>query len=93
MDCDKEEADRARTKAEERFKSNDIEGAKRLALKGQRLYSSLPGLHQMIAAFNVHIAAAAAKDKNGRTYWYAVLDVHPSDDVKTVKKQYKKLLY
>lgn len=81
MDCDKEEAERAEGKAEE---------AKKMVLKAQRLYSSLPGLPQMFAAFNVH-TAATAKDNYGRTNWHDVLDVDPSDDIKTIKKQYEKL--
>ncbi|EHA8591576.1 putative dnaJ-like subfamily B member 14-like [Cocos nucifera] len=92
MDCDKEEAEKAKAKAEEMFKSNDIEGAKKMVLKAQRLYSSLPGLSQMLAAFNVHLAAAA-KDRNGRTNCYVVLDVDPSDDIKTIKRRCKKLRF
>ncbi|XP_008789771.1 dnaJ homolog subfamily B member 14-like [Phoenix dactylifera] len=87
---DKERAEKAMREAEEKFQSNDIEGAKRMVLRARKLFPSARGLPQMLAAFNVHIAAAS-KDAKGRTNWYAVLDVDPSDDIKTIKKQYKKL--
>ncbi|XP_010928602.1 uncharacterized protein [Elaeis guineensis] len=87
---DRERAEKAMREAEEKFQSKDIERAKRMVLRAQKLFPSLPGLPQMLAAFNVHIAAAS-KDANGHTNWYAVLEVDPSDDIKTIKKQYKKL--
>ncbi|KAJ0966062.1 hypothetical protein J5N97_027200 [Dioscorea zingiberensis] len=87
----KEEAEKAKAKAEEKFKAKDYEGAKRMALKAQSMDASLPGLQQILAAYDVHIAAASKK--NGRVDWHAVLGVELSTDFKTIEKKYKKLRF
>lgn len=86
-------AERMSDLAEDNFKSGDIDGALRSALKAQDLFPSLPGLHQMIAAFNVHIAATTRKLPTGDVDWYAILDIdNPfAADADTVKKQLNKM--
>ncbi|KAH7675747.1 DnaJ domain-containing protein [Dioscorea alata] len=91
MSCNKEEAEKAKAKAEEKFKAKDYEGAKRMALKAQSMDASLPCLRQILAAYDVHIAAASKK--NGRIDWHAVLGVEPCADFETIQNQYKKLRF
>ncbi|XP_078432706.1 uncharacterized protein LOC144704239 [Wolffia australiana] len=89
MECNRDEALRARAIAESKFRAKDIEGAKRLALKAESLYPGLEGIPQMIATLNVHLSAQSMAD--GDKDWYAVLGVAASADDETVKKQYRRL--
>lgn len=88
MECNRDEALRAREIAESRFMANDIAGAKRFALQAQRLYPELDGISQMIATLNIHLSGEAVV--NGEKDWYSVLDLSASDDEEIVKKQYRK---
>lgn len=89
MECNRDEALRAREIAESKFKAKDIEGAKRLALKAQTLYPGLEGIPQMIATLDVYLSAQSVI--NGEKDWYSILCVSTSADEETVKKQYRKL--
>ncbi|KAL8095775.1 uncharacterized protein LOC141689813 [Apium graveolens] len=89
MECNKDEAVRAQTIAEKKFKDKDIAGAKKFALKAQTLYPSLDGISQMLSTFDVHIAAE--NRVSGEVDWYAVLGLNPTADDDTVRKQYRKL--
>ncbi|CAA6667861.1 unnamed protein product [Spirodela intermedia] len=89
MECNRDEALRAREIAESKFKARDIEGAKRLALKAQTLYPGLEGIPQMIATLDVYLSAQLVI--NGEKDWYSILCVSTSADEETVKKQYRKL--
>ncbi|EHA8592017.1 dnaJ-like subfamily B member 14-like [Cocos nucifera] len=76
--------------AEDKFKANDVEGAKKFALEAKTLSPSLSGLRQAIAAYEVHIAGK--KRESGETHWcYAVLGVDPSDSFQAIKQRYRKL--
>ncbi|ONK65637.1 uncharacterized protein A4U43_C07F39120 [Asparagus officinalis] len=86
MECRKEEAEKALKLAEEKFKANDLQGAKRFALKAQSIYPSLPNLTQTITAYGIHVLAATKSDD-----WHSILGVSPDADHETIKKQYKKL--
>ncbi|PWA35826.1 DnaJ domain-containing protein [Artemisia annua] len=90
MECNKDEAVRAKTIAEKKFADRDIAGAKKLALKARTLDPGLDGISDMLNAFDVCICYE--KKVNGESDWYGILDANPSDDDETIKKQYKKLL-
>lgn len=89
MDCNKDEAARAKEIAEKKFLARDIAGAKKFALKAQNLFPGLDGLPQMLATLDVHISSE--NKVNGEADWYGILDVNPLADDDMVRKQYRKL--
>ncbi|KAK6925959.1 DnaJ domain [Dillenia turbinata] len=89
MECNKDEAIRARDIAERKFTERDFAGAKKFVLKAQNLYPALEGLSQMLTTFEVYIAAE--NRKNGEVDWYGILGINSSADDETVRKQYRKL--
>ncbi|KAE8675050.1 Detected protein of unknown function [Hibiscus syriacus] len=82
MDCNKDEAIRAKELAEKKLAEMDVVGAKRFALKAQNLYPELDGLPQLLATLNVYISAD--KKINGEVDWYRVLAVQPFADEDTI---------
>ncbi|KAJ8773542.1 hypothetical protein K2173_005788 [Erythroxylum novogranatense] len=89
MECNKDEASRAKEIAEKKFTAKDIAGAKKFALKAQNLYPGLEGIPQMIATLDVYMSAE--NKVNGEADWYGILGVNPQADDETVRKQYRKL--
>ncbi|XP_077250387.1 uncharacterized protein LOC143889880 [Tasmannia lanceolata] len=89
MECNRDEATRAKEIAERKFMAKDIVNAKKFALKAHNLYPGLEGLSQMLATLDVYLSAE--NKINGETDWYAVLSVRATADDETVKKQYRKL--
>ncbi|GLJ49235.1 hypothetical protein SUGI_1039830 [Cryptomeria japonica] len=89
MECNKDEAVRAKEIAEKKFVGRDLMGAQKFALKAHHLYPELDGLAQMMAALEVHIAAE--NKVNGDMDWYGILNVNQFADEATVRKQYRKL--
>lgn len=89
MECNKDEALRAKEIAEKKFLANDIVGAKKFALKAQNLFPSLDGISQIVATLDVYLSSDARFD--GEKDWYAILCINPSADDETLKKQYRKL--
>lgn len=89
MECNKDEAVRAKEIAERKFTERDFAGANKFALKAQSLYPGLEGLSQMLMTFDVH-ASAQKRTVTGEVDWYSVLAVSPSADDETVRKQYRK---
>ncbi|KAH0686733.1 hypothetical protein KY290_018349 [Solanum tuberosum] len=89
MECNKDEAFRAKKIAERKFEQKDYAGAKKFALKAQVLYPGLDDLTQMLTTLDVYISAE--NKISGEVDWYGVLGVSPSSDDETVKKQYRKL--
>ncbi|KAJ0695095.1 putative DnaJ domain, Chaperone J-domain superfamily [Helianthus annuus] len=90
MECNKDEAVRAKIIAEKKLEDKDYAGAKKFTLKSQTLYPGLDGISQMLIILNVYIASE--KKVNGESDWYAVLDVKPSDNDETIRKQYRKMV-
>nr|CAD1829297.1 unnamed protein product [Ananas comosus var. bracteatus]CAD1829298.1 unnamed protein product [Ananas comosus var. bracteatus] len=84
-------AEKAKARAEDKFRSNDVRGARVQALKAQSLFPALPGLAQALTAYNVHLAAATRKLPSGGTDWHAVLDVPPTAGTDAIKKKFKRL--
>lgn len=89
MECNKDEAAKAKEIAEKKFLAKDLAGAKRFALKAQNLYPGLEGVMQMVATLDVYISAE--NKINGEPDWYGILGVDPKADDDTVRKQYRKL--
>ncbi|KAM0928377.1 hypothetical protein ACQ4PT_002443 [Festuca glaucescens] len=81
-EANREEAERACRRAEEHFLAGNVAAARRLAGKAQRLFPSLPGVANAVAAYAVH---AAAPD------WHAVLGVDRPASADAVKRQFRRL--
>ncbi|CAL1391006.1 unnamed protein product [Linum trigynum] len=90
MECNKDEALRAKEIAERKFNSKDYLSAKKFVMKAQNLYPGLEGLPQMLTTLEVYISAQN-KISNGEVDWYNVLGVSSLADDDTVRKQYRKL--
>lgn len=89
MDCNRDEATRAKEIAETKFSAKDITGAKKFALKAQSLYPGLDGISQLLAILDVYVAAE--NKINGELDYYGILGVSPLADDDTVRKHYRKL--
>ncbi|KAK4436233.1 Chaperone protein DnaJ [Sesamum alatum] len=89
MECNRDEANRAKSIAESKLEQKDYVGAQKFALKAQTLYPGLDGISQLLAMLDVYISAE--NKINGEVDWYGVLGVNPSADDETLKKQYRKL--
>ncbi|KAK8966001.1 hypothetical protein KSP40_PGU019081 [Platanthera guangdongensis] len=89
MECNKEEALRAKSIAESKMLMKDFEGAQKIALKAQLLFPELESISQILAVCEVHCAAATKIA--GGTDWYAILQVEMTADESTIKKQFRKL--
>ncbi|XP_022770499.1 uncharacterized protein LOC111313895 [Durio zibethinus] len=89
MDCNKDEAIRAKELSEKKLSEMDVVGAKKFALKAQNLYPELDGLSQLLATLDVYISAD--KKINGEVDWYRVLGVQPYANEDTIRKHYRKL--
>ncbi|MBA0687145.1 hypothetical protein Goari_014702 [Gossypium aridum] len=90
MECNKEEAVRARGIAEQKMQNGDFEGAKKFALKAQKLFPELENIPQLLTVCNVHYCA---KNKlfGSEMDWYGILQIKQSADETSIKKQYRKL--
>ncbi|KAK4772020.1 hypothetical protein SAY86_013795 [Trapa natans] len=89
MECNKDEAVRAKEIAENKFRSKDVVGAMKFALKARNLYPELEGVQQMVSTLDVLIASE--HKVSGESDWYKVLGVDPRADDETVRKQYRKI--
>lgn len=89
MECNKDEANRAKEIAEKKFLAKDLKGAKKFALKAQALFPGLEGIPQMLSTLDVYISAE--NKISGEADWYGILGVEQQADDETVRKQYRKL--
>ncbi|KAJ8574041.1 hypothetical protein K7X08_010552 [Anisodus acutangulus] len=89
MECNKDDALRAKEIAERKFLAKDFSGAKKFALKSHNLNPGLEGISQMLATLEVHIAAE--NKVNGEGNFYGILGVSPKADDEAIRKQYRKL--
>ncbi|CDY19714.1 BnaA09g03670D [Brassica napus] len=89
MECNKEEASRAKALAENMMLRGDFPKAQKLVVKAQRLFSGLDSLPQMLAVCDVH--CSADQKINGLENWYGILQVQHFSDDAAIKKQYRKL--
>ncbi|KAI3712523.1 hypothetical protein L1987_71081 [Smallanthus sonchifolius] len=89
MECNKDEAVRAKTIAEKKLSDKDYAGAKKFILKAQNLYPGLDGASQMLTTLDVYIASE--NKVSGEIDWYGILGANPNDDDETIRKHYRKL--
>ncbi|KAH6831541.1 hypothetical protein C2S53_015067 [Perilla frutescens var. hirtella] len=89
MECNKDEAVRAKGIAENKLLERDFVGAEKFALKAQSLFPELDGLSQFLEIINVHVAHE--KKINGVTDYYGIFGVDPFADEKTLRDQYKRM--
>ncbi|XP_059302422.1 uncharacterized protein LOC132054428 [Lycium ferocissimum] len=90
MDCNKDEALRAKEVAEKKMLNNDFEGAKKIAEKAERLYPQLENISQLLTVCNVHCSAQSNRVGSERD-WYGILQIDRFSDELTIKKQYRRL--
>ncbi|KAG8376172.1 hypothetical protein BUALT_Bualt09G0035600 [Buddleja alternifolia] len=90
MECNKDEAIRAKEIAVKKMENNDFEGARKIALKAKNLYPELDNIAQMLSICDVHCSAQKRLSGSEKD-WYGILQVENSADESTVKKQYRKL--
>ncbi|KAJ8572952.1 hypothetical protein K7X08_009463 [Anisodus acutangulus] len=90
MDCNKDEALRAKEVAEKKMLNNDFEGAKKVAEKAERLYPQLENISQLLAVCNVHCSAQNNRVGSERD-WYGILQIDRLSGEATIKKQYRRL--
>ncbi|XP_050223372.1 uncharacterized protein LOC126673321 [Mercurialis annua] len=90
MECNKEEAFRAKELAENKMQKGDFAGARRIALKARQLYPDLDNISQLLMVCDVH--CSAQNKLNGLVYdWYGILQIEKFSDELAVKKQFRKL--
>ncbi|KAL6614872.1 hypothetical protein ACP70R_037142 [Stipagrostis hirtigluma subsp. patula] len=89
MECNKEEASRAKDLAAIKLKEADYVCARRIALKAQQIFPGLENISQLLTVCEVHCCASVKI--NGETDWYGILQVEATADDMLLKKQYRKL--
>ncbi|KAB8115663.1 hypothetical protein EE612_056314 [Oryza sativa] len=91
MECNREEAFRAREVALRKMENKDFNAAQKIVLKAQKLFPELENISQLLNICHVHCAAEATV--NGQTDWYGILQVEATADEATIRKQYRKLAF
>lgn len=89
MDCNKEEAVRAKVLAEKKMHNKDFFGALKIALKAQQLDPNLENISQIVTVCQVH--CSAERRVAGSEDWYGVLQTDITANEVSLKKQYRKL--
>ncbi|MFS7940210.1 putative DnaJ domain, Chaperone J-domain superfamily [Helianthus anomalus] len=89
MECNKDEALRAKEISEAKLVEKDFVGAKKFAQKADKLFHGLEGVSHLLVILDVYISSE--KKINGEPDWYGVLGVGPTSDDETIRKNYKKL--
>ncbi|XP_052158483.1 uncharacterized protein LOC127776174 [Oryza glaberrima] len=90
MDCNKDEAVKAKALAEKKMREKDFAGAKRMINKAQNLSKDVDSnISQMLTVCDIHCASATKV--NGEIDWYGILQVPVTADDTLIKKQYRKL--
>ncbi|CAH9085762.1 unnamed protein product [Cuscuta epithymum] len=89
MECNREEAIRAKEIAEKKMEGKDFSGALKIASKANKLYPELDNIEQMILVCEVH-CSSENKICGNENDWYSILKVDPTSNGEIVKKQYRK---
>ncbi|KAL2922831.1 DnaJ-like protein subfamily B member 12 [Bienertia sinuspersici] len=89
MECNKEEALRAKEIAQKKMESKDFPGARKFSLKAQQLYPEMENISQMICVCDVH-CSAESKILGTELDWYGILQIEQTADDTLIKKQYRK---
>ena len=90
MECSREEALKAMEIAAKKLENRDFAGAKRIALKAQRIFPEVENIPQLLTVCEVHCAAEAKV--NGILDFYGILQVEGTADEMTIRKQFCKLV-
>lgn len=90
MECNKEEAKRAKEIAEEMMLCEDFVGAHRIIQKAQCLDPDIKDISKMLAVCNVQCTSNVKI--NGEVDWYGILQVDQTADDITITKQCRKLV-
>ncbi|MCL7046029.1 hypothetical protein MKW94_011720 [Papaver nudicaule] len=90
MECNKEEALRAKELAEKKMSSKDYVGARTMVIKAQKLYPSGDNYSQMLTVCEVH-CSAERKVVGSDPDWYGILQIEQTADESSIKKQFRKL--
>ncbi|KAF3785948.1 DnaJ-like protein subfamily B member 14 [Nymphaea thermarum] len=90
MECNRDEALRAIGIAEKKMEVKDYLGAQKITLKAKQLCPDLENTAQILAVCNVH-CVGENKVQGSELDWYRILQVEPTADEATIKKQYRKL--
>ncbi|XP_068660516.1 uncharacterized protein [Aristolochia californica] len=90
MECNKEEAVRAKELAERKMQSKDFAGARKIAHKAQQLFPDLENISQMLSVCDVH-CSAELKAGGNEMDWYGILQVELTADESTIRRQFRKL--
>ncbi|KAH9610609.1 hypothetical protein KSS87_009854 [Heliosperma pusillum] len=89
MECNKEEALRAKAIAENKMQSKDYIGARKFVLKAQQLHPDVENISRLLSVCDVH-CAAESKMFGNELDWYGILQVEQTADDTMIKKQYRK---
>ncbi|OIV98210.1 hypothetical protein TanjilG_00082 [Lupinus angustifolius] len=89
MECNKDDALKAKELAEEKLLKKDYGGARISAMRARDLDPNLAGLRELLAVIEVNFSAE--RRVNGQVDWYRVLGVHPLADDATIRRCYRKL--
>ncbi|KAL8105276.1 uncharacterized protein LOC141676644 [Apium graveolens] len=89
MECNKEEAFRAKVLAETKMEKKDFIGARKNAIKAQNLYPGLDNISQLILVCDVH-CSAESKILGTEMDWYGILKLEQTADDVQIKKQFRK---
>ncbi|XP_066317374.1 uncharacterized protein [Miscanthus floridulus] len=91
MECNRDEAARAKALAERKMMDKDFVGAKKMIIKAQQLLKEVDDIDipKMLTVCDVHCAAGAKV--NTEIDWYGILQVPVNADDALIKKQYRKL--
>ncbi|WVY97119.1 hypothetical protein V8G54_029270 [Vigna mungo] len=90
MECNKDEALRARKIAEARMQSGKFQEALKFATKAKNLYADVGNISHVLTICEVH-NAAQRKLSPSEMDWYAILQIERLADETAIKKQYKRL--
>ncbi|KAI3898117.1 hypothetical protein MKX03_021716 [Papaver bracteatum] len=91
MDCNRDEAIRAKGLAERKMNSQDYAGARKMALRAQKLYPSIENITRMLTVCEVHCSAKFKINDGKDLDWYGILQIEQTANDKTIKQQYRKL--
>ncbi|KAL2545030.1 DNAJ heat shock N-terminal domain-containing protein [Forsythia ovata] len=90
MECNKEEAIRAKDIAQRKMENKDFIGARKIAMKAQQLYPDLDNISQMILVCDVHCSAENRVYGNEKD-WYGILKIEQTADEASIRKQFRRL--
>ncbi|XP_057538917.1 uncharacterized protein LOC130817301 [Amaranthus tricolor] len=89
MECNKEEALRAKEISLKKMEAKDFVGARKFALKAQQLYPEMENMSQMLCVCDVH-CSAETKIVGNESDWYGILQIEQTADEAMIRKQYRK---